>query len=191
MKIENGAFVALTYELTVDGQIVDKATADKPLEFIYGAGLLLPAFEKQIEGLQAGDSFSFKLEAPEAYGEKIQEAVIELPKSSFMMDGQINNDMLTVGNHIPMMDNQGNQMVGVVKDVKDETVLMDFNHPMAGKELNFTGKIEEVREATDADKAKFMQMGGGCSCGCDDASCEGGSCGSHAEESACGCGCGH
>ena len=79
MKIENGAFVALTYELTVDGQIVDKATADKPLEFIYGAGLLLPAFEKQIEGLQAGDSFSFKLEAPEAYGEKIQEAVIELP----------------------------------------------------------------------------------------------------------------
>jgi FKBP-type peptidyl-prolyl cis-trans isomerase SlyD len=181
MKIAPNTHVALTYKLLVDGEIADEATADRPLEFIYGAGFLLPAFEENIKGLKAGDTFAFQLDAANGYGETMAEAVIELPKTAFMVDGRIDEEMLQEGSMIPMMDNQGHQLAGVVIRVADETVTMDFNHPLAGKELNFSGKVEEVREVTDVDRAKYMGLGGGgCSCGgehahgCDD--CEG-SCG--------------
>ncbi|MDL2230591.1 FKBP-type peptidyl-prolyl cis-trans isomerase [Alistipes sp. OttesenSCG-928-L06] len=168
MKIAPNTHVALTYQLMVDGELVDQATAERPLEFIYDAGFLLPAFEQNIKDLEAGQTFEFKLDAANGYGEVMPEAVIELPKTAFMVDGKIEDGMLEVGNSIPMMDNQGHQMVGVVKEVTPESVMMDFNHPLAGKELNFSGKVEEVREVTDVDRAKYMGMGGGCSCGCGD-----------------------
>lgn len=166
MKIASNTHVALTYELMVDGEMVDQATVERPLEFIYDAGFLLPAFEQNIKDLKAGDAFEFKLDAENGYGQVMAEAVIELPKTVFMVDGKIEEGMLEVGAAIPMMDNQGNQMVGKVAEVKDETVMMDFNHPLAGKELNFKGKVEEVREVTDVDRAKYMGLGGGCGCGC-------------------------
>ncbi len=183
MKIAKDTFVSLSYELKVDGEIVDQATAEAPLEFIYGAGFLLPAFEQNIDGKSAGDAFAFALDAANGYGEVMLEAVIELPKSAFMVDGQIEEGMLEVGNHIPMMDNQGNQLVGTVTALKDDVVVMDFNHPLAGKTLNFSGKIEGVREVTDVDRAKMMGLGGGCGCGCGDDGCE--DCGDGKE----GCGC--
>ena len=179
MKITPNTHVALTYKLLVDGELVDEATADRPLEFIYGAGFLLPAFEEQIKEKKAGDTFAFELDAVNGYGEKMPEAVVELPKTVFMVDGKIDEEMLTPGNVIPMADNQGHQMMGLVVEVRPETVLMDFNHPLAGKALKFSGKVEEVREVTDVDRAKYMGLGGGgCSCGqdhagsCDD--CDGG-----------------
>ena len=169
MKIAPNTHVALTYQLLVDGEIVDQATAERPLEFIYGAGFLLPAFEQNIENLEAGQAFEFRLDAENGYGEVMAEAVIELPKTAFMVDGKIEEGMLEVGSTIPMMDNQGHQMVGTVTQVGRESVTMDFNHPLAGKELNFSGKVEEVREATDVDRAKYMGMGSGsCGCGCGD-----------------------
>jgi FKBP-type peptidyl-prolyl cis-trans isomerase SlyD len=166
MKIAPNTHVSLTYQLMVDGELVDQATTDRPLEFLYDAGFLLPAFEENIKDLKAGDKFEFVLDAANGYGEVMPEAVIELPKTAFMVDGKIEEGMLEVGNTIPMMDNQGHQMMGLVTEVKDDTVMMDFNHPLAGKELHFSGTVEEVREATDVDRAKFMGLGGGCSCGC-------------------------
>lgn len=166
MKIAPNTHVSLTYTLLVDGELVDQATAERPLEFIYDAGFLLPAFERNIKDLQKGDTFEFKLDAANGYGEKMAEAVIELPKTVFMVDGKIDEEMLHVGNSIPMMDNEGHQMMGILTEVRPETVMMDFNHPLAGKELNFSGKVEEVREVTDVDRAKYMGLGGGgCSCG--------------------------
>jgi FKBP-type peptidyl-prolyl cis-trans isomerase SlyD len=171
MEIAPNTHVALTYKLLVDGQIADEATADRPLEFIYGAGFLLPAFEEHIRDLKVGDTFAFTLDAANGYGEPMAEAVIELPKTAFMVDGRVDEEMLQPGSMIPMMDNQGHQLAGVVTRVGEETVTMDFNHPLAVKELNFSGKDEEVREATDVDRAKFMGLGGGggCSCGSDHA----------------------
>lgn len=98
-----------------------------------------------------------------------------------MVDGAIPDDMLVVGNVLPMADQAGNRLMGTVKSVNEADVTMDFNHPMAGKTLNFTGEVLGVREATQED---LMPMGGGCSCG----SCgcgEGGDCGD-----GCGDGCG-
>ena len=148
MKIgeKEKTFVALSYELTVHGELVEKVTAESPLQFVYGAGFLLPKFEAHLKGLSKGDEFAFHLDTDDAYGPVIGEAVVDLPKEVFMVDGKVEDGLLEIGNQLPMSDNQGNRLVGVVKDVKDDVVTMDFNHPMAGKSLDFKGQVVEVRE---------------------------------------------
>lgn len=187
MKIGENTFVSLSYRLTVDGEVVDSTTAEKPLEFVYGAGYLLPKFEQNISGLEKGDTFRFTLPASEGYGEIMQEAVTDLPKSVFMIDGTIEEGLLSEGNQIPMSTADGQHLVGVVKNVSNDTVTMDFNHPMAGKTLNFEGEIVGVREATDAD---MMQAMGGAHGGCDCSDCSDESCSGHeSQSSGCSCGC--
>lgn len=161
MKIGENTFVSLTYALNVDGNLVDSATEERPLEFVYGAGFLLPEFEKSIKDLKQGEKFEFTLEPAEGYGEIVEEAVVDLPMDIFMVDGAVEEGLLAVGNQIPMSTQDGQHMMGVVKAVSDEAVTMDFNHPMAGKTLNFSGMVVGVREATEED----MQpgFGGGCS----------------------------
>ncbi|MCH5305783.1 MAG: peptidylprolyl isomerase [Rikenella sp.] len=174
MKISENKFVSLAYTLTVDGRVADQATAERPLEFVYGIGMLLPKFEEFIAGKEAGERFEFVLSPAEGYGELNPQAVVNLPKDVFMVDGAIPDDMLTVGNVLPMADQNGNRLMGTVKAVNDTDVTMDFNHPMAGKTLNFAGEILGVREATPED---MRPMGGGCSCGCEGGECGDGGCG--------------
>ena len=177
MKISENTFVALDYKLEVDGAIADQSQPGQPLKFAYGMGMLLPKFEEAIAGLSAGDEFKFTLTPEHGYGEIIKEAVVELPKATFEVDGAIEPGLLEVGNMIPMADQQGNRLMGRVVAVT-EVVTMDFNHPMAGKTLNFSGKIVEVREITPDDLQGFAG-GGGCSCGCEDGgdcSCDEGAC---------------
>lgn len=187
MKIGEKTFVSLSYELKVDGEVVETVSAENPLSFVYGAGYLLPAFEEHLTGLKKGDKFAFKLDADNAYGQQMAEAVVELPKEVFMVEGKIEDGLLDIGNQLPMSDNQGNRLVGVVKAVGDDTVTMDFNHPMAGKELEFSGTVVEVREATDEDLMQgMMAAGGGCGGNCGEEGCD--SCGDD-HEAGCGCGC--
>ena len=181
MKVENGKTVYVDYKLTVDGAIADQSQPGQPLEFICGMGMLLPKFEAAIMDKEPGESVSFTLEAKDGYGEVMAEAIVELPKSVFMIEGKIAEDILFVGSQVPMATADGRPMMGVIKEVKEESVMMDFNHPMAGKTLNFEVKVVEVRDTTPEDLAKFM--GGGCSCG----DC-GGSCGEHECGEGCDCG---
>jgi FKBP-type peptidyl-prolyl cis-trans isomerase SlyD len=178
MKVGENTFVSLDYELDVDGQIADRSQPGQPLKFAFGMGMLLPKFEEAIAGLSAGDKFSFTLTPAEGYGEVIKEAVVELPKDVFMINGEVEEGLLEIGNQIPMADQQGNRLLGKVVAV-GEVVTMDFNHPMAGKTLNFSGEIVDVRELTPEDLAQFA---GGHSCDCED--CDG----SHHHDG-CGCGC--
>ncbi len=164
MKIEQNKHVSIGYTLTVEGKQVEKVGIEKPLQFIFGTGMLLPAFEANLVGKKKGDKFAFKLPAAQAYGEFIPEAIVELPKSIFEIDGKVEPGLLEVGNQLPMSDNQGNRIIGVVKAVGDQSVTMDFNHPMAGKELSFEGEVLEVREMTEAERTG----GEGCGCGCGD-----------------------
>ena len=147
MKITKDKFVSLSYTLTVDGNVVEKVEASKPLEFVFGSGTLLPQFEANIDGKETGDKFTFSLTPEEAYGNIMEEAVVELPKHLFMIDGKVNEDLLKVGNMLPMMDNDGNRLMGLVKAINDEVVTMDFNHPMAGKTLNFEGEKSEAKRS--------------------------------------------
>ncbi len=189
MQVAQNKMVAVDYKLTVDGKIADQSQPGQPLEFIFGTGMLLPKFEAAIEGKEPGEKVAFTLEPKDGYGELIAEAIVELPKTVFMVDGKLADDILFVGSTIPMADAQGHRLMGVVKELGEETVTMDFNHPMAGKTLNFEVEVISVRDVTPED------LQGHCSCGhcggeCDEEGCnhEGCDCdGDHHE----GCDCGH
>lgn len=185
MNIQKNAFVALTYELrtegTAEGPLVEKVNAENPFKFVFAAGLMLPMFEKHIAGLSAGDKFEFTIAAKDAYGEYDKDSVVDIPKSVFVVDGQLREDLLKVGGRVPMMNDQGQRIDGIVSEVTDEVVKMDFNHPLAGEDLFFAGEILEVREATE-DELHPRRCGG-----CGGGSC-GGGCGSSDSKGDCGCG---
>ncbi|MDR0505234.1 MAG: FKBP-type peptidyl-prolyl cis-trans isomerase [Dysgonamonadaceae bacterium] len=183
MKISDEKIVSLTYDLTVDEEnskeLMERATPENPLTFIFGMGMMLEAFEKNIEGLKTGDKFSFSLSPEEAYGEYIEQNVVELPKKIFEIDGKFDSEKISEGESLPMMDSQGNRMMGSVIEVKTETVVMDFNHPLAGETLHFEGEVIDVHEPTAEEMAAVMH-GSECGCGnCDCSSDENGCTGCH------------
>jgi len=185
MKISPNKFVSLSYDLNVgeDGEreLMEKATSEHPLEFIFGTNSMLPAFENNLDGLSQGDSFEFTLSPEQAYGEYDEEHVVDLPKNIFEVDGKVDEQVVFEGNTIPMMDTNGNRLNGSVVSVGDDTVKMDFNHPLAGETLHFSGNVLTVREATPEEIAALFAPQG-CGCGCEDQE----SCG----DGAGGCGCG-
>ncbi len=190
LKIGNNAMVTLTYTLRIDdenGELVEQATVEKPLEFLYGAGVMLPKFETQLAGLAEGENFTIKLNKNEAYGDVNEEAVVELPRNVFFVDGKFDDELIKVGNAVPMMSSNGQRLNGMVLEVTDETVRMDFNHPLAGEDLHFSGQVIGVREASDMELANILGTAdNGCSsCGTS------GSCSTeHEHEHGGGCGCG-
>lgn len=189
MNIKKDKVVSLIYELrlgSAEGDIVESLTEDRPLTFLYGSGNLLPKFEENIDGLTTGDSFKFDLAAGDAYGEVNDAAIVDVPIAAFEMDGKVDNEMLKLGNTIPMRDNAGNRLNGMVKEVTDANVKMDFNHPLAGNHLFFSGSVTEIREATEEELSQGnINAGGGCGC-------DSGGCSEEKSESGCGsggCGC--
>ena len=190
VTVSKDSMVTLTYDLRLDGkegEIFESATEANPLVFLHGAGLMIPAFEEQLIGKKTGEKFEIAIPAASGYGEINEEAVVELPLDIFKIDGKVDDTLLTPGNSVPMMSAHGQRMDGIVVSVQNETVTMDFNHPLAGEDLHFTGKIMEVREAT-ADELNAAYSTGGCSCGSD--GCGDSNCGSGESGSGCGGGCG-
>ena len=151
MQIKKNTVVSLSYILKRDdakGEIIEETRAGDPLVFLFGNGQMLPKFEEHLSTLKTGDDFEFTLASDDAYGEMDQDAIIDLEKSIFEVDGKIDTEMIAVGNVIPMRDDQGHMLQGIVVSVGDDTVRMDFNHPMAGNVLHFKGNVIEVREAS-------------------------------------------
>ena len=109
---------------------------------------MIPEFERQLAGKQAGDEHSFGIPSADAYGEVNPQAVVQVPKESFMVDGKLAEDVLKIGNRVPMMDQNGNRLNGLISAIGDDAVTVDFNHPMAGQDLYFSIQVESVREAT-------------------------------------------
>ncbi len=180
MEIAKDRVVSLTYVLrkdSKDGDLLEEVKDDRPLTFLYGGGSLLPKFEENISGLAVGDNFSFDLKAEDAYGLVNEDAIVNVPKAAFEVNGKVDDNLLKLGNTIPMQDNAGNRLNGIVVDITGESVKMDFNHPLAGDNLFFSGTVESIREATDEELNHGHVHGGG---GC------GGDCGSNSD----GCGCG-
>lgn len=149
MKVENNKVVAVSYQLEVEGKIADRSAPDAPLEYIHGTGMLLPKFEAALAGKEPGDGFDFVLSPEDGYGTYDPSYKIDLPKTAFAIEGQVREDLLTVGRTIPMLNQAGQVVQGTVAAVTESAVTMDFNHPMAGKTLHFTGRVERVRAASD------------------------------------------
>jgi FKBP-type peptidyl-prolyl cis-trans isomerase SlyD len=151
MTIEQNTVVTLHYRLQADnaqGELIEETFGSDPLVFLYGAGQMIPEFERQLAGKNEGDQFAFGIASGDAYGEFDADAVAMFPLESFVIDGKLATEMLSIGNRIPMSDNEGNRLVGVVTEVSQEGVMLDFNHPMAGQDLFFSVAIESIREAT-------------------------------------------
>jgi len=154
MKIEKNKVVSVTYRLEAnpsgeEKKHVETAGADRPLTFLFGSGGLIPAFEENLAGLVVGNNFSFSINAVDGYGEIEKEALVDLPLDIFKVDGVLDMGMLHVGNIVPMTDRDGNRLDGKVVGVSGESVKMDFNHPLAGHQLHFSGEVIEVREASE------------------------------------------
>jgi FKBP-type peptidyl-prolyl cis-trans isomerase SlyD len=165
MKIENNKMVSLIYELrerNSEGRIIETLDENKPLTFLFGAGRLLPDFESNISSLNKGDTFRFSLNSEMGYGEKREEMIVNVPISVFETDGKIDEDICRVGNEVPMMDTEGNPLNGIIYEITDTYVKMDFNHPMAGLDLFFSGRVLDVREATENELASMTNSCSGC-----------------------------
>ena len=176
MNVTKNKVIGLSYELKVNGQTVETVGADSPLIFLFGVGNLLPKFEQNLDGLKINDDFDFELIAHDAYGTVKDEAVVDVPLKAFEVDGEIDNDLLKEGNQVPMLDQSGNRLNGKIVKFDEEQVTMDFNHPLAGSDLHFNGKIVEIREATE-DEIQHGHVHSEDSCkDCSDPNCHSKSC---------------
>jgi FKBP-type peptidyl-prolyl cis-trans isomerase SlyD len=165
MKIEKDKVVSVSYVLSADDEVLETVTAKKPMTFIAGTGYLLPKFEEYITGKRAGDAFEFTLDAVDAYGEVMPDAIVELPKNIFEVEGVLEEGLLTPGSVLPMSDAQGNRLNGVIEEVLDTTVIMNFNHPLAGETLHFKGTIVAVRDASPDERLNGLYGERTSSCG--------------------------
>ena len=147
MEIGPDTFVVLDYNVqTTDGEQVDSSDEQGPLEFVYGEGKILPALEEELEGLEVGAEKTITIKPEDAYGEYDNDAVTTISRDKFPEEEEIKPGMEFVA-QIPDKE----ERVVVVKDVNDQEVTIDFNHPLAGKTLKFNIFVQEVREAKEGD----------------------------------------
>ncbi|HIT15694.1 MAG TPA: FKBP-type peptidyl-prolyl cis-trans isomerase [Candidatus Avimuribaculum pullicola] len=191
--ISTGKYIELAYKIYSVDNNGNKAleyefTSQAPDHFVYGAEPgVLEGFSRKLQGLAKGDNFAFVLAPEEAFGSRHEEMVIQIDRSSFNDEkGNFMSDVVKEGNTLTMQDyNSGQIMQGIVINIGDEKVTMDFNHRLAGKSVAYEGIVMLVREATADDLPQHHGCGGGCSCD----SC-GGGCGDHHDHEGCG-GCCH
>lgn len=153
--IDDKMVVSVNYRLTVssDGSIqeelVEETNAEQPFVFLFGVGGLLEEFENNLRGLKSGDVFDFVIKSENGYGINNDENVVRIPMAAFVADGEeLDTEMVSPGNFLPMVDDRGNQMQGLVLEVTEEHIVMDFNHPLAGKDLHFSGTVNDIRSAS-------------------------------------------
>lgn len=160
----------MRYEVETDGKVVGSATAQEPFDYIHGTRTILPKLEEALEGLEAEEDFDCTVAPEDAYGAYDLKKVFDIPKKTFVINGQLREDLLRVGAYIPLLNSAGEVCQGMVVSVGDETVTMDFNPPMAGKTLHFKGTVLSVREATPQELLEGLHgeflPDDGCGCGC-------------------------
>lgn len=155
MFIQPNTVVSLSYKLMVNSdsepvkQLIEETSSDNLFTFLYGAGNVIPAFEAHLSGLKSGDVFSFEIKAADGYGLASEDNIAAIPIHAFVPEGEeLDTEMVSPGNFLPMIDENGQQFQGLVVAVNADHVVMDFNHPLAGKNLHFTGRVEKIRNAT-------------------------------------------
>jgi FKBP-type peptidyl-prolyl cis-trans isomerase SlyD len=186
----NHQYLRVAYELIShrDGiaEEIEKATREQPFSFITGLNFTLDTFENNLKDLKKGDTFDFVIPSSEAYGEYDPDHVQDFDREVFTIDGKFDSAHIFAGNVVEMMRADGSPILGTVKEVTPLKVTMDFNHPLAGCDLQFVGSVVESRQATDAELKKFYDsLKASCSCGGGCSGCNSGSCGDGGCEGGC------
>lgn len=189
-KIQPGKYFEMTYSLSrveSDGsqEVLHEMTEEDPERAIFGVTRgFIPALEKALEGLEAGQTFDVTAGPAEGFGEYDPEELVTLPKDIFIVDGKFNDKDFYPGAIAPMMTADGYRIDGKIVEVNADNLVLDFNHPLAGATVRLQGKVTLVRDATPEELQP--RNGGCCGGGCcgGEGSAEGGCCGSG--EGACG-----
>jgi peptidylprolyl isomerase len=139
-EAKSGDTVRIHYVGTLtDGSEFDSSAGRDPLEFTLGAGQIIPGLEKEIAGMKVGDKKMVTAVASEAYGPHNPEAIQEVPRE--VIPPEID---LVVGNRLQAATQDGRQMVVVIAEVRDDAVVLDANHPLAGQDLTFDVELVEI-----------------------------------------------
>ncbi len=134
--IENGSTVQLEYTLTDDGgKVLDSNKGGTPLTYTQGQQQIIPGLEKSLNGMRAGEEKKVTVKPAEGYGDVDPNAITEVPKE------RIPADALTVGKELVAQSQSGGRRVVRIKEIKEKTVIIDLNHPLAGKTLLFDVKV--------------------------------------------------
>lgn len=144
MTIDPECVVSIHYTLTDGaGEVLDSSEGGEPLSYVHGSGALIPGLLTALTGKATGDSLKVKVDPAEGYGERREELVQEVPRTAFQSDQKVEPGMQFVA-----QSPEGQQHTITVREVGDEQVTVDGNHPLAGVELHFDVKIVDVRRAT-------------------------------------------
>ena len=146
--IEDDLVVSLDYTLTVDGKLVDASEENEPIEFIQGRQNIIPGLEKELYGMAIGDSKEINVAPNDGYGSIDPQAIMEIPRHEFPADID-----LKPGLELALQQPDGEVLHAIVADAGPEVVKLDFNHPLAGKELLFRVTVIGLREASDEEKS--------------------------------------
>lgn len=182
-------YITVAYKLYVKGEddekesLVEECQEKHPFQFISNLGAALHAFEQQVDGLEKGSSFDFVIPCKDAYGEFEDELMFDVDKKMFELNGKFDSDHVFEGNVIPLQGEDGSRFNAMVIEVKDDAVTIDLNHPRAGQDLHFVGKVCENRPATNEEVTELLNFMsgehhcGGCGGNCGGGDCGGGNCG--------------
>ena len=179
MKIENQKVATLIYQMFVDGdngeEMLEQATVDAPLVYCHGEGMMLPAFEAAMLGKDVDDEFDFRIACEDAYGEYDERGVMKLDKKMFYNgDEEFDSERVYEGAILPMNTTDGQIVNAQVVEITKDSVTIDLNHPLAGENLHFVGKVIDVRDVTEGELKALHHRGcGGChgNCGSCDSEC--------------------
>ena len=170
--------VSLEYSLIVDDQLVDSSEGYGPLQFIQGHRNIIPGLEKELFGMQIGETREILVQPKDGYGDYDNNAFVDIPKNQFP-----ENFEFQIGKALRLSDPQGRLITANIMEIGDSDVRLDLNHPLAGKELKFTATIADLRMATQDEITSGRLGGSGCACSSSDGGCGDGGCG----DGSCGC----
>lgn len=142
-KVTTNLVVSMVYELKVNNEVIDSCDDSDPLQFIQGLGHIIPGLEREIEGMTVGESKHVLVKAADGYGEFDPEQIVEMSKDEFPEEFTLEPDM-----EVTFEDEDGTEMTAFVEEINLDTVTFNFNHPLAGDDLEFEVKITGLRSAT-------------------------------------------
>ncbi len=142
--VRDGQVVSMEYTLWVDGEVMDSSEGNEPLEFLAGRENIISGLEGQMQGMEIGESKEVSVTPGEGYGEYDAEDFLDVPRKEFPNDLEIE-----VGMELSVRDDEGESRYARIEQVDEESVRLNFNHPLAGKTLKFNVKVVGLRKPTE------------------------------------------
>ena len=147
LTVQNGQVVSMEYILKVDGVVTDSSEGREPLEYVHGAGNIISGLEREVTGMAVGDSKDVLVAAADGYGEEDENAFMDVPRDQFP-----DEIPMKVGTELQVKNQAGQPMFARIDKVGEQSVRLDLNHPLAGKDLRFSVKVVSLRDATTEER---------------------------------------